>query len=424
MGWKGMAKVFGSLERVLLRYPDVDIASLRIVGWGAGEFFKKFYPLISGRIQLEYTVCPWEENQGKIFNGVQVRSPESLLDEDPENTLILLFSYDFSERLSEITYGNFRRFKVMRAMDFELGDIPLMNELQERQNMMTEVSMQRTLNGVPRAGIFVQGLVFDFTPQVLAWNRMRFPSAYQCMVTWEHQSEDLLDRCRPWLDELIMVPQPENKGRHNTNYIARSARIGVEHLAEKGIEFAVRCRSDNILTGSSLHESIDHFFADGRNKGRIAIDLRSGWRHVPFHFSEKTMLARTTDMLKLWSLEEDCLSEADIEQSGDMHFHTLANVTMESYLWKSYARNLGFPAESLEDSYRFAHDRLLSLNSRLDWFSFKFIPLFNVKMDSDLCFKQSDWDEMMQDKEFALQRAREISALDVSVQDFWRRKID
>ncbi|WP_343740671.1 WavE lipopolysaccharide synthesis family protein [Delftia tsuruhatensis] len=419
-----MAEIIGSLERVLLRYPDLDIAKLRVVGWGAGEFFKKYYPLISSRIKLEYTVCPWQENQGRVLNGAEVRSPEALMNEDPGNTLILVFSYDFSERLSEITYGEFRKFKVMRAVELDVGDVPLMDELQERQRLMDGLSMARSLKGTPKAGIFVQGLAFDFTPQVLAWNRMRFPSAYQCMVTWDHQPRELLDRCRPWLDALILVAQPENKGRHNTNYIARSARLGVEHLAQKGIEYAVRCRSDNLLTGSSIHEAIQHFFAGGRNKGKIAIDLRSGWRHVPFHFSEKTMLARTEDMVRLWSVPEDRLSEADIEHSAGMHFQKLADVTMESYLWKSYARSLGFAAETLKDSYRFAHDRLLPINSRLDWFSYKFIPLFNVKMASEMCFRQSDWDEMMQDQEFALQRASDISALDVSVREFWQRKID
>jgi hypothetical protein len=136
------------------------------------------------------------------------------------------------------------------------------------------------------------------------------------------------------------------------------------------------------------------------------------------------MLARTEDMVRLWSVPEDRLSEADIEHSAGMHFQKLADVTMESYLWKSYARSLGFAAETLKDSYRFAHDRLLPINSRLDWFSYKFIPLFNVKMASEMCFRQSDWDEMMQDQEFALQRASDISALDVSVREFWQRKID
>ena len=54
-----MAEIIGSLERVLFRYPDLDIANLRVVGWGAGEFFKKYYPLISSRIQLEYTAVSY-----------------------------------------------------------------------------------------------------------------------------------------------------------------------------------------------------------------------------------------------------------------------------------------------------------------------------------------------------------------------------
>ncbi|MGV8637726.1 hypothetical protein ACV35N_37560, partial [Pseudomonas aeruginosa] len=149
----------------------------------------------------------------------------------------------------------------VRAIDFDPGNVALLDEMQDVAELLPSLTMRRDLPS-SRMGIFVQGLAFDFTPLVLAWNRSHFPSAYQCMVTWDHQSSELLERCRPSLDELILVPQPENLGLMNRNVILRSARLGVQRLADKGIEFAVRCRSDNILHGS-LHQALNGLFSHG-----------------------------------------------------------------------------------------------------------------------------------------------------------------
>ncbi|MGV8546425.1 hypothetical protein ACV35P_31875, partial [Pseudomonas aeruginosa] len=118
--------------------------------------------------------------------------------------------------------------------------------------------------------MFIQGLVFVFTWLVLSCNRSHFPSAYQCIVTWDQQFSELLKRCRPWLDELILGPQPENLGLMKRNVILRSALLGVQRLADKGIEFAVRCRSDNILH-VSLHQTLKGLFSHGRDAGNRAV---------------------------------------------------------------------------------------------------------------------------------------------------------
>ncbi|HBO0857340.1 TPA: hypothetical protein RQ911_000724 [Pseudomonas aeruginosa] len=423
-----MSIVTGTLLRARLKYPDLDLSKVRLVGWGAGQFFQDFYPCVSEYLNLQYTICPYPENQGKRIHGVEVRAPSALEQESLEHTVIVVMANHFPEVMNQISQLH-GRFRTVRAIDFDPGNAALLDEMQDIAELLPSLTMRRDLPS-SRMGIFVQGLAFDFTPLVLAWNRSHFPSAYQCMVTWDHQSSELLERCRPWLDELILVPQPENLGLMSRNVILRSARLGVQHLADKGIEFAVRCRSDNILHGS-LHQALNGLFSHGRNAGKIAVSLGASWQYMPFHFSEKAMIARTEDMLALWSLPEDPrpadwaadeLSDR-LELSPERHYQELSQYTFESALWRDYARRLGFPVESLADSYRFAQARLLALEPYMSWYSLKFTALFNLERDTFYSFSAESWNRLFSDSDGALLRAEAASRLAMNSRDFWRGRV-
>lgn len=423
-----MAIIAGSLERARLKYPDLSLSNVRLIGWGAGQFFRDFYPSVGEQLDLCYTICPCPENQGKTVHGIEVRAPSALEDESAENTLIVIMSNHYPEVMNQIgkQYGQFR---TVRALDFDLESAAMLDELQAVSTLLPSLDIRRSLLH-KKIGIFVQGVAFDCTPLILAWNRLHFPFAYQCMVTWDHQSSELLDRCRPWLDELILVPQPENFGLMNRNAVLRSARLGAEHLAEQGIEFAVRCRSDNILHGS-IYGAINALFSHERNQGKLAVSLGASWQYVPFHFSEKAMLGRTSDMLALWSLPEDprLPDWADgelsptLELAPDRHFQELAQYTFESFLWSGYAQRLGFPVDDLDASYSFARSRLLALEPYLSWHSLKFTPLFNVSRDNGYSFTPESWNRLFSDTDGALLRAKTVSGLELNSTDFWRGRV-
>ncbi|PPU25984.1 WavE lipopolysaccharide synthesis family protein [Xanthomonas arboricola] len=423
-----MALATGSIARASIKYPGLDPAKTKLIGWGAGQFFRDFYPCVSQHLNLQYTICPRPENQGTTVHGVPVRSPLALEEESIDDVLIVIFSNHSPEVMNQIAKAH-GRFRTVRAVDYDQGSIPLLQELQDFSSLLPELQLSRRLKS-PDTGIFVQGLAFDYTPLVLAWNRLRFPWAYQCMVTWDHQPRALLDRCRPWLDALILVPQPDNLGLHYRNAVLRSARLGAEHLAEQGIEFAVRCRSDNVLTGS-VREAINVNFRRTRNRGKIAVSLAAAWQHMPFHFTEKAMLGRTDDMLALWSMPEDPrpASYADeelspmLELAPERHFQDLSHYTFESSLWKDYARRLGFPAETLVDSYRFAQARLLALEPHLSWSSLKFVPLFNVARDNSYGFSMDLWNRLFTDSDAVLEAAEAVSRLDLNSTDFWQGRV-
>lgn len=415
-----MAIVTGNLNRLLLKYPHLDMSKVRFVGWGAGQFFRYQYPYIKNQIKLEYTVCPKNINQGQTLLGVEVRSPDVLRHEPIDTTVVVIFAE--------------RHYDVMHALRDEFDDMLCVNActLKDDVGLITEMEEFRQLellpvvrkwNKQPRIGIFIQGMAMQHTPYILAWNRFHYPDAYQCMVTWDHVESKLLDLCRPWVDELILVPPPLNPGRLYLNAILRSARLGVEHLTDKGIEFAVRCRSDCVFSGS-LHQVIERHFSRERNFGKIAVSIK-GWPLTPFMFSDKAMVARTPDMLKLWSMPEDIRSDdhPDFKVLGSDNFQKLRLVVPECILWSRYASELGYKNVSLEDSYNFLRARLLPLEPDLNWTSLKFIPLFHINAHSNQWYSLDQWNDICTKYDDSLERAQALSRLDMSVDDFWLRKI-
>jgi hypothetical protein len=159
--------------------------------------------------------------------------------------------------------------------------------------------------------------------------------------------------------------------------------------------------------------------------------LGAGFRNIPFLFTEKAMLGRTQDMLALWSMPEDPrpANYADDEFSPmnelapNRHFQQLSQYAFESSLWKNYARELGFPAETLVDSYRFAKSRLLALEPHVSWTSLKLVSLFNVARDNSYGFSMDLWNRLFTDTDAVLEAAEAVSRLELNSTDFWQGRV-
>lgn len=415
-----MAIISGNLNRLLLKYPELDLSQLRFVGWGAGQFFNYQYPFLKNHLNLAYTVCPNPDNQGKTMLGLEVRSPDALRNEPIDTTVVVIFAeryYDVMHALRD----QFDDLLCVNACSLEDDEALLMEMEEFRQLEITP--FVRKWKHPPRLGIFIQGMAMEHTPYVLAWNRLHYPDAYQCMVTWDHLDPALLDRCRPWLDQLTLVPPPQHPGLLYLNATLRSARLGVEHLAQKSIEFAIRCRSDCILSGS-LHRVIERHFSRGRNLGKIAVSIRS-WQNLPFMFCEKAMVAHTSDLLKLWSMPEDIRGTDDpcYKIPLEANFLELRRAVPECLLWSRYAGELGYRNVTLEDSHDFMRARLLPLEPELHWSSLKFVPLFQVSAQRNHLYSLAQWNQIYENSESAQERARAVQKLDMSVNEFWLSKI-
>ena len=88
----------------------------------------------------------------------------------------------------------------------------------------------------------------------------------------------------------------------NLNVIPTFGTLGVQRLADKGSSSLFVAAATTFFM---VHQALNGLFSHGRNAGKIAVSLGASWQYMPFHFSEKAMIARTEDMLALWSLPED-----------------------------------------------------------------------------------------------------------------------
>jgi hypothetical protein len=422
-----MADIRGGLDRVLLKYPGLDISKLRLIGWGAGQAFTDYYPHTG--LPLKYTVCPRPENRGRVIHGVSVREPEALLQEPHEDTLVVVFSAYAPEAMNSIRekWGNYR---TVRAVDLgdDSGQIAELQALQAA--LQAGLRLEKSSAFAPAdLGLFIQGPLTETTPLVLAFHRLRYPAAHLVLVTWTTEDSAYVEACRPWVDRLEQIPPPPPNGYDTRNYITRSCKVGSRLMEEAGVRFVVRARSDAVLTGS-IYRTLERIYGDGRkNKGKIGIFLQASWAYIPFHFSDKLMVCRTEDMVQLWSLPEDergaesfpgALTESEFLK---MNFLDFRHYSWEARLWSTYAKKIGYSAESLEDAYRFARDQLIELDSDLQMFSIKHIPLFNLKIRTMLVPSQDWWQEVHSDFDGALGHLRTISASGMTMADFLAKRV-
>lgn len=422
-----MAIVRGGLSRVLMKYADLDLQKIRLIGWGAGQAFRDYFPHTG--LKLEYTICPRPENQGSIIHGVPVRPPEALADEAYDEVLVVVFSAYAPEIMNAIrnTYGNYR---TVRAVDFG-EDAGIIEELQAFHTAVRG-GMQLTKAPASRPaelGLFMQGPITEFTLLGLAYHRLRYPAAHLALVTWTTEDPALVEACRPWVDTLEQIEPPPPNGYDTRNYVTRSCKAGSQLMLRAGVRYVVRLRTDAVLVGS-VYRTLERLYGNGaKNPGKMGVLLQASWAYMPFHFSDKLMISRAEDMAELWSMPEDPRGAEDFPKSlADpaflaMPFQEFRHLSYESSLWTSYARKLGYRADTLEDAYRFARDRLVEIDSDTHMFSIKHVPLFNLRLRPMLEPSIGWWHEMQRDFEGTLEHIRSVSSAEMTMADFFARRV-
>jgi hypothetical protein len=157
--------------------------------------------------------------------------------------------------------------------------------------------------------------------------------------------------------------------------------------------------------------------------------MGASWAYLPFQFSDKLMLARTQDMFALWAVPEDTRpenqdsTEVQEEFFRNAHYLRMQGSTIETYVWMHYAQSLGYATGSLEDSYRFARDRLLPLDKDMGMLSLKHTPLFDLHYRPMVTPSQSWWEEIHTDFEGTTSHLRQIESAHWTIAQFFQNKV-
>lgn len=228
------------------------------------------------------------------------------------------------------------------------------------------------------------------------------------------------------VDEVIQIDDPVNPGHSNRNRMIRTSKIGAHAIHAKNCKYTVRVRSGNIVVGD-VRKFIFNAYRDRTlNNNKIGFNMSWSWKNIPFHISDTFLIARSFDMIKLWSIPEDDRQMDSLEFSKvntGSHFSELFNITSEAYLWTKYAETLGYESFDLHDYYRFMIENLIPLDPDLITFSLKHTHLVNIDYDNSYAPDINWWKSLTSNFELEYQRGLSRYTSDNTVQNFWGAKV-
>lgn len=98
-----------------------DLKNRKLIGWGTGELFNKCMKKFS--INMNYVIDSNADKWNKEVNGIMIKNPAILKEEDIDNTVIIIFSSFYEDIIAKIfEYGKFQ-FYYYSEVDcfYEIG---------------------------------------------------------------------------------------------------------------------------------------------------------------------------------------------------------------------------------------------------------------------------------------------------------------
>jgi hypothetical protein len=323
------------INRILILYPDLKINDLKIIGWGAGKEFSEHYEKLG--INIDYTICIYEENQGKIINGVKVLGPQVLNKENAENTLIIVFSmwwFDVYRQIKE--FGNFRAIRAFNGWT--------------KQHELSSMDLNKGLNQKPlkidnhRCAILMQGPLEYYTPMALKLTKQSSPDTPLILSTWNGYSPKIIDECMKYADFVLMNSMPTKSGPNGLNLIRQQFGVlsGLNRLKEAKISYALKIRTDTSIYGDLDFNKLVHLthteYASKLNlKGKIIFSGLNSWKYIPYHLTDQYQFGLVSDLINYWSFEKS-IEISSVARDEEFYYFSLA--TPESAICRSFiARN-------------------------------------------------------------------------------------
>lgn len=141
-----------------------------VIGWGTGRYYTQCYGELRDKlgVDITYLIDNNPERWGNKFEGKEVYPPEILKKENPDKTLIIIFSMFYKEIKEQISkYGNFdvvegeELFQIKESL--ENGERHILNEYEKRQDIIITISRNNYLHNLGGTSKFIreQKLVLD-----------------------------------------------------------------------------------------------------------------------------------------------------------------------------------------------------------------------------------------------------------------------
>lgn len=362
-----------SLEEL---YPYLFDKQKKIVGWGTGSLYRHYRKLFP--IALDYIVDNNAEKWGEQVDNYEVRSPQRLLEEDPNNLVIIIYSsflYQIEEQIRSM--GDFNVIHAGAIVGYQ--DFAF---YMERLRWQMEHS-SKTRNPSSQRAIVIQGpITKNLHVEIVQHYAQSNSSDTVILSTWEATNPVFLKKLEPWVDHLVLNSPPDYSGYQNRNYQIISTLEGLRKAHSIGAEFVIKTRVDIALLTDNLFKASKDILSlynpkvaqSYGLKNRIIVPECYTRKFVPYHPSDLVMIGHTEDLLKYWDvpLDQRRFVLTDLEWKGK----TLEQIgseggPAESYLATSFVKKLGRKLlGSVEDSWDVYRDFFLVTDC--SWFELFF----------------------------------------------------
>ncbi|OHE72959.1 MAG: hypothetical protein A2Y14_04840 [Verrucomicrobia bacterium GWF2_51_19] len=367
----------------------------KLIAWGAGNFFRSFYT--QNPLPLTYVIDA--DPRKKKICGVSVRPPEALIGEDPQKTLVLIYSIFAKEIFAKIrTLGSFDCVQVSEVLGYR-------ERARIEQRLKANDFLQSKPAATQKRAFMVQGPLIDgVTDRIVRYLTNRYPETYLCVSTWENTPQRLLKSIKPFVDTLVMSERPF-AGYQNRNLQIVSTTQGLKQLKSDGIEVAFKLRSDIVPLADSPFETcrdLQAQYAPPKALGaRLVIPELYTRKYLFYHPSDIAMFGRVDDLLTFWDVPLDTrrLSfkmfedpKLSLEAIGRQQTPT------ETYLGCEFAKKIDWPlAFTLQDNWAFFRDNFIVVSPKaldLGWFKYPLLPKTKGPYRYQACISHAFWKKL------------------------------
>jgi hypothetical protein len=343
----------------------------RVVGWGTGSVFDYFHSLFP--IRLDYLVDNDSTRWGQRRRGIEIVSPERLLSETSDDTVVVIYSSAWTEIRAQMA-----RLGAITAVPASavFADAATREKLSWAESIASEPKSRwpSAMNTIIVQGAVTKGVTAHVLRILTALN----PDNLVLLSTWSDTARALLEEVGTIADDVVISAPPAVAGVQNRNRQIVSTRAGIDRAIALGARTILKTRTDLAILGESLFEHRDRWLgnfepAKARRLGlrdRLIVPSSYTRKYLLYHPSDLAMLGAAEDMAQYWSAPLDprsgeLLSVASLD--SPMSAVNLAGHPAESYLGTQFCKTLGRPvAGTLVDSWAFYRDLFAVVDN--DWF--------------------------------------------------------
>ena len=381
-------------------YKQLFNKDIRVIGWGTGSVFSYYNEVMP--LDLAYLVDNNSDKWGSQVGGYDVWGPEQLLNEDPESTVVVVYSSFAGEII--------RQIKSMNTL--QAAPVSLLFGCNEYE--YSTWRMAKVLKAPPppcrepktRRAIVIQGpVVSQEHLDTVRYYCYAYPNETVILSTWADTADSYKAELEGLVDYCIFNEAPEHAGFQNRNYQIVSTREGVEKAQAVGAEKVLKVRTDLVVLSDGVLDACAHlqslYPVTNYVKNRIIVPETYTRKYMLYHPSDLVMFGDVDDMINYWSVTLDerefTLSDEDWKLK-DIKQISIDGGPAESYLGRNFAKRIGWEIkDNLQDSWSFYRDIFVVVDNEwfdLFWYKYPRMPRVQTTISVHDCLSYYFWQRL------------------------------